>query len=157
MVTADHVRVADLFWRSILAIQKGPLKRLFKLERKPYLPVTTTYCKFHFYRWNLFSNLTNGHVIWPQNVWTSSWALLPVFNLKEWWFLSFMLLLSIWWKIQPEFSGLPRFFSSAKILDGDWSISEITVPNWLIFREEKAQQTRKLGLYTFGKLICFLK
>jgi hypothetical protein len=37
--------------------------------------------------------------------------------------------------IQPKFSRLPRFFYSAKILDGDWSISGITVFNWFIFAE----------------------
>jgi hypothetical protein len=36
-----------------------------------------------------------------------------------------------------------RFFSSAKILDGDWSISEITVYDWLIFAEEKNPSKRE--------------
>ena len=37
--------------------------------------------------------------------------------------------------IQPDFSRLPRFFYSAKILDGDWSISGISVCDWFIFAE----------------------
>ena len=37
--------------------------------------------------------------------------------------------------LQPEFSRLRRFFYSAKILDGDQSISGITVSDW--FKESE--------------------
>jgi hypothetical protein len=51
--------------------------------------------------------------------------------------------------LQPEFSRLLRFFS-AKILDDDWSIFEITVWDWLICAEEKSAVNEKT------QAVCFL-
>ena len=45
--------------------------------------------------------------------------------------------------IQPDFFRLLRLFSSAKILDGNWLISGITVSDWLIFVEEKKRSKRE--------------
>ena len=40
--------------------------------------------------------------------------------------------------LQPEFSRLVRFFYSAKIPDGDWSISEIPESDRFIFAKKNA-------------------
>ena len=61
--------------------------------------------------------------------------------------------IKIFLEIQPEFSRLLRFISSAKILGCDWSKSGINVSDWLICSEEKKRIKQENSGGSFISLI----
>jgi hypothetical protein len=62
--------------------------------------------------------------------------------------------------LQPEFTRLLRFLFFGKKLDGDWSISEITVCDWLIFVQKNAANVKTQAvqaIFTFNLILKFLQ